>query len=66
MNHLMLRRYFYIIIYFEEGFQLQAVWSRFFPTYKEMMKRIQLKEIGEVVQVIVSFGQHIEHVDRAT
>lgn len=47
-------------------FLMEAVWSRFFPVYKMMMKRIQSGEIGDVVQVISSFGQPIEHVNRAT
>jgi len=45
-------------------FLMEAVWSRCFPVYKEMMRRIDAGEIGEVVQVLSSFGQAIEHVDR--
>ncbi|XP_042892102.1 trans-1,2-dihydrobenzene-1,2-diol dehydrogenase-like [Penaeus japonicus] len=37
-------------------FLMEAVWSRLFPVYKEMMKRINAGEIGDVVQVFCSFG----------
>lgn len=37
-------------------FLMEAVWSRLFPVYKEMMKRIKAGEIGDIVQVICSFG----------
>ena len=43
---------------------LQAVWSRFFPVYKELGRRIKEGEIGDVVQVIASFGKNLQHVER--
>lgn len=46
-------------------FLMEAVWSRFFPVYKEMMKRINAGEIGEVVQVFCSFGHPLENIQRA-
>ncbi|XP_071522465.1 trans-1,2-dihydrobenzene-1,2-diol dehydrogenase-like [Panulirus ornatus] len=46
-------------------FLMEAVWSRFFPVYKEMMERIKSGEIGDVVQVFCSFGANLEHVDRS-
>ncbi|XP_063585950.1 trans-1,2-dihydrobenzene-1,2-diol dehydrogenase-like [Penaeus indicus] len=46
-------------------FLMEAVWSRFFPVYKEMMKRINAGEIGEVVQVFCSFGQPLENIQRS-
>ncbi|XP_042893616.1 trans-1,2-dihydrobenzene-1,2-diol dehydrogenase-like [Penaeus japonicus] len=45
-------------------FLMEAVWSRFFPVYQEMMKRIVAGEIGDVVQVFASFGKAAEHVER--
>ncbi|XP_063612011.1 trans-1,2-dihydrobenzene-1,2-diol dehydrogenase-like [Penaeus indicus] len=45
-------------------FLMEAVWSRFFPVYREMMKRIAAGEIGDVVQVLASFGKSAEHVER--
>lgn len=47
-------------------FLMEAVWSRFFPVYHEMTKRIKAGEIGDVVQVLSSFGKSLEHVDRET
>ncbi|XP_064088063.1 trans-1,2-dihydrobenzene-1,2-diol dehydrogenase-like isoform X1 [Macrobrachium nipponense] len=47
-------------------FLMEAVWSRYLPVYKEMMKRIKSGELGEIIQVIASFGQPIGHVDRIT
>lgn len=43
---------------------VQAIWSRFFPVYKELGRRIKAGEIGEVVQVIVSFGRNLLHFNR--
>lgn len=45
-------------------FLMEAVWSRCFPVYAEMMRRIDAGEIGDVVQVFSTFGQPIEHVQR--
>ncbi|XP_045122760.1 trans-1,2-dihydrobenzene-1,2-diol dehydrogenase-like [Portunus trituberculatus] len=45
-------------------FFMEAVWSRFFPAYKELSRRLKDGEIGEVVQVIASFGQDLPHVER--
>ncbi|KAG7172259.1 Trans-1-2-dihydrobenzene-1-2-diol dehydrogenase-like [Homarus americanus] len=45
-------------------FLMEAVWSRFFPVYQELTRRIQSGEIGDVVQVICSFGKSIEDVTR--
>lgn len=45
-------------------FLMEAVWSRFFPVYQEMTRRIKSGEIGDVVQVICSFGKSVENVER--
>ncbi|XP_063868417.1 trans-1,2-dihydrobenzene-1,2-diol dehydrogenase-like [Scylla paramamosain] len=45
-------------------FFMEAVWSRFFPVYKELSRRLKDGEIGEVVQVIASFGKNLPHVER--
>lgn len=45
-------------------FLMEAIWSRFFPVYKELGRRIKAGEIGEVVQVIVSFGRNLLHFNR--
>lgn len=45
-------------------FFMEALWSRFFPTYKELSRRLKDGEIGDVVQVIASFGCDVSQVDR--
>ncbi|XP_076061019.1 trans-1,2-dihydrobenzene-1,2-diol dehydrogenase-like [Oratosquilla oratoria] len=47
-------------------FLMEAIWSRCFPVYKELEKRIKSGEIGDVVQVFSSFGQPIEGFDRSS
>ncbi|XP_042892092.1 trans-1,2-dihydrobenzene-1,2-diol dehydrogenase-like isoform X2 [Penaeus japonicus] len=46
-------------------FFMEGVWSRFFPVYKEMMKRINAGEIGDVIQVLCSFGHPLENIPRS-
>merc|ERR1712002_320383 len=45
-------------------FLMEAIWSRFFPIYDEMMKRIKSGEIGDVIWVSSTFGQPISHIAR--
>ncbi|KAG0725934.1 Trans-1,2-dihydrobenzene-1,2-diol dehydrogenase [Chionoecetes opilio] len=45
-------------------FLMEAVWARFFPVYKEMVRRIKAGEIGDVVQVIADFGRNSQHCQR--
>ncbi|KAG0719543.1 Trans-1,2-dihydrobenzene-1,2-diol dehydrogenase [Chionoecetes opilio] len=45
-------------------FLMEAVFSRFFPAYKELSRRLQDGEIGEVVQVIASLGKNLIHLDK--
>ncbi|CAD6226814.1 GSCOCG00005926001-RA-CDS [Cotesia congregata] len=45
-------------------FLMEAIWSRCFPVYEAVKKAIKAGEIGDVKQVIVSFGFAMEHVDR--
>ncbi|XP_045114808.1 trans-1,2-dihydrobenzene-1,2-diol dehydrogenase-like isoform X2 [Portunus trituberculatus] len=45
-------------------FLMEAIWSRFFPVYKELGRRIKAGEIGDVVQVIASFGRNLRHFER--
>jgi len=45
-------------------FLMEAVWSRFFPAYQRLKEEIQKGTVGDIVQVIVSFGQPIEEIDR--
>merc|ERR1719186_107868 len=41
-------------------FLMEAVWSRFTPAYEALRKHLAAGTVGQVKQVIVSFGQVIE------
>ncbi|GFG30314.1 hypothetical protein Cfor_01562 [Coptotermes formosanus] len=45
-------------------FLMEAVWSRCFPAYEALKKELEAATLGEVLQVIASFGVVIEDVDR--
>lgn len=46
-------------------FLMEAIWSRFFPSYQYLRKQIQNGAIGDVVSVDVEFGfGTLESVDR--
>lgn len=45
-------------------FLMEAVWSRCFPIYERLRKEIENKTIGDVHQVIVSFGFELIDVPR--
>ncbi|XP_076061016.1 trans-1,2-dihydrobenzene-1,2-diol dehydrogenase-like [Oratosquilla oratoria] len=47
-------------------FLMEAIWSRCFPVYEELIKRIQSGEIGDVVQVFSSLGAPIEGIDNVS
>lgn len=41
-------------------FLMEAVWSRFFPSYKHLMKLLKDNSIGDIVHVNVNLGQQLE------
>ncbi|CAL8116953.1 unnamed protein product [Orchesella dallaii] len=45
-------------------FLMEAIWTRFFPAYQELKKRIDNGSLGDVLQVVVQFGVLISEVDR--
>jgi len=45
-------------------FLMEAIWSRFFPSYQYIRKQIQNGALGDITQVIVEFGTKIDHKDR--
>lgn len=45
-------------------FLMEAIWSRCFPTYEAIKKEIDSGSIGDIHQVIVSFGFKMPNVDR--
>ncbi|KAJ6625029.1 Trans-1,2-dihydrobenzene-1,2-diol dehydrogenase [Pseudolycoriella hygida] len=45
-------------------FLMEAIWSRFFPSYDYLHKQIKNGNLGDVQEVHVSFGFPLEDVDR--
>jgi len=45
-------------------FLMEAVWSRCFPVYEAIQKEITSGTIGDVHQVMVSFGFRMPDLDR--
>lgn len=47
-------------------FLMEAVWSRFFPSYQYLKKQIDAGTLGEIKEVDVSFGFPMADKDRLT
>lgn len=45
-------------------FVMEAIWSRFFPSYQHVKQRIVNGDIGEIKQVDVNFGFNLQGIDR--
>ncbi|XP_055541749.1 trans-1,2-dihydrobenzene-1,2-diol dehydrogenase-like [Wyeomyia smithii] len=45
-------------------FFMEAIWSRFFPTYIHLKERIDAGDLGEIKEVDVEFGFLLSDVDR--
>lgn len=45
-------------------FIMEAIWSRFFPSYQYLKKQIENDVLGEIQEVNVTFGFHLADVDR--
>lgn len=45
-------------------FLMEAIWSRFLPSYQHLMKLLRDNAIGDVVHVNANFGIMIAHIDR--
>lgn len=45
-------------------FLMEAVWSRCFPVYDAIRKELASGNIGDIYQVIVSFGFELSNTDR--
>lgn len=45
-------------------FIMEAVWSRFFPSYQYLKKQIANDILGEIQEVNVTFGFHLADVER--
>ena len=44
----------------------EAIWSRFFPSYKHLKSRLDANELGDIKEVEVEFGFPLQKVDRLT
>lgn len=45
-------------------FLMEAIWSRCFPAYEAVKKELEAGTLGEVLQVIASFGVVVADVNR--
>lgn len=45
-------------------FLMEAMWSRFFPSYQYLRQQIESGKLGDIREVHVSFGLNMENVDR--
>lgn len=45
-------------------FLMEAIWSRFFPSYVYIRNRIKSGDLGEITKVKVDFGFELAEVDR--
>jgi len=47
-------------------FCMEAIWSRFFPSYQHLKGRLDNNELGDIKEVEVEFGFDLQQVDRLT
>ncbi|CRK86429.1 CLUMA_CG000053, isoform A [Clunio marinus] len=47
-------------------FCMEGIWSRFFPSYKYLKKRLDDGDFGDIKEVNAEFGFNISNVDRLT
>lgn len=45
-------------------FLMEAIWSRFFPSYQYLRKQVDNGMLGEIQEIRVAFGFPIDNVDR--
>jgi dihydrodiol dehydrogenase / D-xylose 1-dehydrogenase (NADP) len=45
---------------------VEAIWSRFFPSYHHLKNRLDNNELGDIKEVEVEFGFDLQSVDRLT
>jgi dihydrodiol dehydrogenase / D-xylose 1-dehydrogenase (NADP) len=43
---------------------VEAIWSRFFPAYQWLEKRLKNNDLGDILEVEVEFGFNLTHVAR--
>lgn len=43
---------------------VEAIWSRFFPTYRHLQNRLNNNDLGDIREVEVEFGFDLTHIAR--
>lgn len=43
---------------------VEAIWSRFFPSYQYLKKRINDGDLGEITEVTANFGFNLQAIER--
>lgn len=47
-------------------FCAEAIWSRFFPSYRHLKNRLDNSDLGDIKEVEIEFGFDLQAVDRLT
>lgn len=45
---------------------VEAIWSRFFPSYQHLKQRLDNNELGDIKEIEIEFGFNLQTVDRLT
>lgn len=45
---------------------VEAIWSRFFPSYRHLKHRLDNGDLGDIKEVEIEFGFDLQAVDRLT
>lgn len=43
---------------------VEAIWSRFFPSYRYLKSRLDSNDLGDIQEVQVEFGFNLQRIDR--
>jgi dihydrodiol dehydrogenase / D-xylose 1-dehydrogenase (NADP) len=43
---------------------VEAIWSRFFPSYRHLKNRLDSNELGDIKELEVEFGFDLQHSER--
>lgn len=47
-------------------FCMEAIWSRFFPSYIHLKNRLDNNELGDIKEIDIEFGFDLTEADRVT
>jgi dihydrodiol dehydrogenase / D-xylose 1-dehydrogenase (NADP) len=45
---------------------VEAIWSRFFPSYRHLKSRLDSSDLGDIKEVDIEFGFDLQKIDRLT